>query len=87
MQTKEVYEAKLTKVGNSESIRIPKKLVDKLFSEKNVIIEETEEGLLISPKKKKISFKNAAIEMVRENEKWQEWEVFQNTGLKDIGDW
>jgi len=87
MRTLNTHETKLTKIGNSQTIRIPKRFIERFFPNKEVIIEATEEGLLLYSKKEKISFKEAAIEMAKENEDWEDWDTYQNTGFQNFGEW
>ena len=83
----DTHVTRLKKIGNSLTIRIPKRFVDKFFPDGEVILEATEEGLFISPKKPKLSYEKAAREMAEENENWRDWDVYQDAGTKDLGDW
>ncbi|MCP4757591.1 MAG: AbrB/MazE/SpoVT family DNA-binding domain-containing protein [Proteobacteria bacterium] len=87
MEIIDTHITKLTKIGNSQTIRIPKRFVERFFPEGEVVIEATEGGLYITKKKKKLSYKDAAMEMAEGNENWQDWDGFQNAGIEDLGDW
>ena len=41
---------KLIKIGNSRGIRLPKSIIEKYQLDEDLIIEESDEGILIKPK-------------------------------------
>ena len=57
----------LINVGNSKAVIIPKRLIEKFHLEK-VIIQETEEGILLLPSTDKPSFQEK-LENLRRNKK------------------
>ena len=57
----------LTNVGNSKALILPKRLVDQ-YKLEQVIIRETEEGILIVPAKSKPDFQER-LEKLRKNKK------------------
>ncbi len=87
MEALKAHHTRLTKIGNSQTIRIPKKFVDYFFPDSEVILEPMKDGLLIIPQEKKISYKKAAIEMIKENEKWEDWDTFNGAGIDELGEW
>ena len=87
MDAQDSHPSKLVKIGNSQAIRIPKRFVERYFVGGEVVLEPTEEGLLITPKRDTLTYEKAAIEMAKENESWEDWNVFQDSGLEELGDW
>jgi virulence-associated protein VagC len=87
MEIQDSHTTKLTKIGNSQTLRIPKRFVEKYFPDGEVLIEATDEGLYISKIGEKLTYKKAAIEMVKEKEDWKDWNVFQDSGVRSLGDW
>lgn len=87
MEILETHVTKLTKIGNSQTLRIPKRFVDTYFPDGQVVIEATEEGLFIGSKARKLDYEHAAIEMAQEDEEWQEWDRYRDAGIDDLGDW
>jgi len=57
----------LTTVGNSKAVILPKKLIDKYHLHK-VIIQDTDEGILILPATDKPTFQEK-LEVLRKNKK------------------
>ena len=87
MNDKDIHVTKLTKIGNSQTLRIPKRFVDKYFPDGEIVLTSTDEGLLISRKTPKLSYKDAALEMAKEAENWEKWHVFEISGIEGLGDW
>ena len=69
-------QAKLIKIGNSQGLRLPKKLVSKYGLGENVILEELPEGILLhAANKGKLSWEDTYKEMANEVEpEWLDWE-------------
>jgi antitoxin MazE len=71
-----MLEAKLIKIGNSQGIRLPKKVISKYGLGNVVMLEETEDGILIhAAKSGKLSWEDTYKEMaVMEKEEWDDWQ-------------
>lgn len=78
---------KVVPVGNSRGIRLPKSVLDKYAITDTVILEEREEGILLTSKKdERLSWEETYQEMAREREDWSDLDVTLADGLKHIGD-
>ena len=71
-----MLEAKLIKIGNSQGIRLPKRIISKYGLGNLVLLEETEDGLLIHPAKSgKLSWEDTYKAMAQEEQdEWADWE-------------
>ncbi len=71
-----IKEAKLIKIGNSQGIRLPKWMVSKYGFGNRIILEETEEGVLIrTAQGGKLSWEDTYKEMATvEQEEWTDWQ-------------
>ena len=66
---------KLSKIGNSQGLRIPKTLIIKYHFENGIEIEENENGLLIKPiQSNKLSWEDTYKEMKLAKENWSDWD-------------
>jgi antitoxin MazE len=71
MTTKEV---KIIQVGNSKGVRLPKSLLVKYGLHEVVLIQETEEGILIkSGDNSKLSWEDTFSEIASSGEDWSDW--------------
>lgn len=70
-------EVKLARVGNSQGIRLPAKLIQRLQLEQGVVLQEEENQIILRPKKtpQKLSWEETAREMAAAGEDWSEWEA------------
>jgi antitoxin MazE len=72
-----MLEAKLIKIGNSQGIRLPKKIISKYGLGNLVLLEETEAGILIhAPKSGKLSWEDTykAMADAEEQDEWVDWQ-------------
>ena len=72
-----MLEAKLIKIGNSQGIRLPKKIISKYGLGNLVLLEETEDGILIhAAKSGKLSWEDTykAMAASEEQDEWLDWE-------------
>jgi len=71
-----VKEAKLINIGNSQGIRIPKKMISKYGFGQRIILEETEDGILMrAVRTGKLSWEDTYKEMAAaEQEEWTDWQ-------------
>lgn len=71
-----MLEAKLIKIGNSQGIRLPKSIISKYGLGNFVLLEETEDGILIHTAKiGKLSWEDTYKAMAEaEEDEWADWE-------------
>ncbi len=71
-----MLEAKLIKIGNSQGIRLPKRIISKYGLGNLVLLEETEDGILIhTAKSGKLSWEDTYKAMATaEEDEWTDWE-------------
>jgi antitoxin MazE len=79
---------KLVSVGNSKGIRLPKNLLQKYGFSDSLVLEETEQGLLLRKAlDDRLSWEDTyramALEMVLENEEWNDFDVTLQDGLEE----
>ncbi len=80
---------KLVQIGNSKGIRIPKALLRKYGFGDSLLLEETQQGLLLRKKDDdKLSWEETYKEMAEEKESWDEFDAILLDGLEeeDFGD-
>ncbi len=71
-------------IGNSKGIRIPKPLLQKYGFSESLILEETEQGLLLRKSTDtKLSWEDTYQAMALENENWTDFDVALLDGLED----
>jgi antitoxin MazE len=71
-------------IGNSKGIRIPKTLLQKYGFSDSLILEETEQGLLLrKPIDAKLSWEDTYRAMALEDENWTDFDVALLDGLED----
>ena len=82
MRTKDV---KLIPIGNSKGIRIPKALIQKYGLWNTLVMEETDQGILLRKKEdeEKLSWEDTFREMAKEAENWDDFDVTLSDGLDD----
>jgi antitoxin MazE len=71
-----MLEAKLIKIGNSQGIRLPKRIISKYGLGKSVLLAETEHGILIyAAKSEKLSWEDTYKAMAdAEQDEWTDWQ-------------
>ncbi len=68
-------QAKLIRIGNSQGIRLPKKLISKYGLGDNVILEEVENGILLhAANEGKLSWEDTYKQMALEGDDWSDWQ-------------
>ena len=67
-------QAKLIRIGNSQGIRLPKRVIAKYGLAEIVTITELEDGILIeNPSDSKLSWEDTYKEMSESDEEWSDW--------------
>ena len=75
---------KLVPIGNSKGIRIPKALLQKYGLKDSLLIEETDQGLLLRNKEEsKLSWEDTFKAMADEKEQWDDFDTTLLDGLED----
>jgi antitoxin MazE len=71
-----MLEAKLIKIGNSQGIRIPKRIISKYGLGSSVLLAETADGILIyAAKSEKLSWEDTYKAMSEaEQDEWTDWQ-------------
>ena len=78
-----MLEAKLIKIGNSQGIRLPKKIISKYGLGSLVLLEETPNGILIhAAKSEKLSWEDTYQAMMAEAKEEDEWADWQNMDIE-----
>ncbi len=71
-------------IGNSKGIRIPKPLLQKYGFSDSLILEETDQGLLLrKPTDAKLSWEDTYRAMALEDENWSDFDVALLDGLEE----
>lgn len=80
-------DVKLVPVGNSQGIRIPKALLQKYGFSDSLVLEETDQGLLLRKKQDdKLSWEETFKAMAEEGEDWKDLDAALLDGLEDDGE-
>jgi len=75
---------KLIPIGNSKGVRIPKALLQKYGLKNSLLLEETDEGLLLRKKEdSKLSWEDTYKAMANEKEDWEDFETTLLDGRED----
>ena len=75
---------KLVPIGNSKGIRIPKALLEKYGLTNSLLLEETDNGLLLRKKDDdKLSWEDTYKAMAAEKEDWEDFDEALADGLED----
>jgi antitoxin MazE len=81
MRTKDI---KLVPIGNSKGVRIPKALLQKYGFTNSLLLEETEQGLLLRKKdNSKLSWEDTYKAMADEKENWDDFDTTLLDGLDE----
>lgn len=72
-----IVEAKLTRIGNSQGIRLSAALIRRHQLDHGVLLEERGDEIVLKPKKpaKKLSWDETARQMAAASEDWADWEA------------
>jgi antitoxin MazE len=77
-------DTKIVPIGNSKGIRIPKALLQKYGLKDSLLIEETDQGLLLRNKEEgKLSWEDTFKAMADEKEQWDDFDTTLLDGLED----
>jgi antitoxin MazE len=77
-------DVKLVPVGNSKGIRLPKKLLQKYGLADSLVLEETDQGILLRRKgDNRLSWEETYKTMAQEREGWDDFDVAVRDGLED----
>jgi len=81
MRTKDI---KLVPIGNSKGVRIPKAILQKYGFTNSLLLEETEQGLLLRKKDdSKLSWEDTYKAMANEKENWDDFDPTLLDGLDE----
>lgn len=81
-----VRDAKLVPIGNSQGVRIPKALLQKYDLSGFLVLEETEQGILLRKKQEnKLSWEDTFKAMAEEGEDWTDFDASLLDGLEEEG--
>ncbi len=79
-----IRDIKLISIGNSRGVRIPSELLKKYGFSQSLLLEETEQGLLLKKKDNdKLSWEDTYKAMAEEKEDWTEFDETLLDGLTD----
>lgn len=79
-------DVKLVRIGNSQGVRIPKALLDKYGLSSSLILEETDQGILLRKKREdKLSWKDTYKAMATDGEDWTDLDAALLDGLEEEG--
>ncbi|MEM1158049.1 MAG: AbrB/MazE/SpoVT family DNA-binding domain-containing protein [Verrucomicrobiota bacterium] len=75
--------AKLCSIGNSKGVRIPQRLIARYQLGNDILLEESEDGILIKPAQsaRPLSWEATFAEMAQEQEDWSDLEATVSDGL------
>ena len=77
-------DVKLVPIGNSQGIRIPKALLQKYGLSSSLVLEETDQGILLRRKQDdQLSWEDTYKAMAQEDEVWTDWDTALLDGLED----
>jgi len=77
-------DVKLVRIGNSKGVRIPKALLQKYGLSDSMVIEETDQGILLRKKREdKLSWEETFKAMAKEGEDWTDMDVTLLDGLEE----
>ena len=80
----QVIDVKLISIGNSQGIRLSKRLIQKYNFNSSLLLEETEKGLLLRKKNEdKLSWADTYKQMKKESEDWDDFDVTLLDGLEE----
>ncbi len=79
-----IRDIKLIPIGNSKGVRIPSELLQKYGFSQSLLLEETEQGLLLKKKNNdQLSWEDTYKAMAEEKEDWSEFDETLLDGLTD----
>lgn len=76
-------DVKLVPIGNSQGVRIPKALLEKYGLSNSLVLEETDQGILLRKKQEdKLSWEDTFKAMAEEGENWTDFDAALLDGLE-----
>ena len=79
-------DVKLVRIGNSQGIRIPKALLQRYGFSTSLVLEETEQGILLRKKREdKLSWEETFKAMAGEGEDWTDLDAALLDDLEEDG--
>jgi antitoxin MazE len=79
-------DVKLVPIGNSKGVRIPKSLLQKYGLSDSLVLEETNQGILLRKKREdKLSWEETFRAIAQEGEDWTDMDATLPDGLEDGG--
>ena len=79
-------DVKLVPIGNSQGVRIPKVLLQKYGFSNSLVLEETDQGILLRKKPEdKLSWEETFKAMAKEGEDWTDLDTTLLDGLEEEG--
>jgi antitoxin MazE len=77
-------DVKLVRIGNSKGVRIPKTLLEKYGLSNSLVLEETDQGILLRKKREdKLSWEETFQAMAKEGEDWTDMDAAVLDGLEE----
>jgi antitoxin MazE len=77
-------DVKLVPIGNSQGVRIPKALLQKYGFSNSLVLEETDQGILLRKKREdKLSWEDTFKAMAEEGEDWTDLDATLLDGLEE----
>ena len=77
-------ELKITRIGNSQGIRIPAEILKEYGIGESILLERRPDEIVLRRKgPKKLSYKETFAEMAAEKEGWSEWDGVISDGLDE----
>lgn len=77
------WNVKLTRIGNSRGIRLPRALLEKYGRGDSLVLEETKDGVLLSgTKSRELSWKETYRAMAASDEDWSDFDATVADGLE-----
>jgi antitoxin MazE len=77
-------DVKLVPIGNSQGVRIPKALLQKYGLSNSLVLEETDQGILLRKKREdKLSWEDTFKAMAEEGEDWTDLDATLLDGLEE----
>jgi antitoxin MazE len=79
-----IRDVKLVPIGNSQGVRIPKALLQKYALAEPLVLEETDQGILLRKKREdKFSWEDTFKAMAEESENWTDLDATLLDGLEE----
>ena len=76
---------KVTRIGNSRGIRLPKGIIDRYGIGDEVLVEEMDDNLVLRPVRndKKLDWEHTFKAMKASDENWDDWDVVSQESETD----